>query len=36
MLQVQKPVILHERTITPVKRNKVSALQIKTLAYNEN
>ena len=35
MLQVQKPVILHERTVTSVKRNEVSALEIKTLAYNE-
>ena len=36
MLQVQKPVILHKKTVTSVKRNEFSALEIKTLGYNES
>ena len=35
MFQIEKPVILHERTVTSFTRTEVSALQIKRLVSNE-
>ena len=35
MLQIEKPVILHERAVTSFTRTELSALQIETLACNE-
>ena len=36
MFQIEKPVILHERTITSFTRTEVSALQIKMVNVLEN
>lgn len=35
MFQIEKPDILHERTVTLFTKTEVSALQIKTLVWNE-
>ena len=35
MLQIEKPVIQHKKTVTSFTRTEVSALQIKPLACDE-